>query len=321
MSFWQRLFGGRSRAWEAPFWAPFAREEEFDDFIECVATALEREGHDVDLEMIRSGSIIADGTGGRHEWHLATLAEQCSATGRADWDALVRGSFPTALRAGMQRPARSLKPAKDASLPWLRLQLFSKGYLELVDRDAICMRPLGEALYAVLVRDIAGAAEATVGRAEARAWRRTEDDLFALAQRNAVDADLDRIVTQVVTTDDGRFEIMVSNGFYLGACVLALVERLQSGPGMLVCFLSWHHAVLHSIGPGTSRATLDSMHHVVDTLAAGVDVTRSEWLGTELFLAQNGRLEQIAFSTDAGSPQVVGPAALVELLDKAPPAP
>lgn len=184
----------------------------------------------------------------------------------------------------------------------------------LLDRDATLTRRLSPYLHAVVVRDLGGFAEATVSRGDARGWRRSDDELFALAKRNAVAADVAGVVLQTASTAAGDFELAVSNGFYLNACVLEMLERADAQEGILVCFATWHHAALHTVGATTSSATLVAMRELVAAIAAEARVRTSEWLGTEIHLWRDGALEPLRFDGEAPDAPLRAPEALVARL-------
>ena len=99
----------------------------------------------------------------------------------------------------------------------------------------------------------------------------------------ALASDLEGIVTTDLAVDDGgTVSILVSNGFFLGTCVLRMLERVEAEL-TLVTLLTWHHAVLHVALPEPSLAALTLMSDVVATLEAEVAVATAEWLSPAVF--------------------------------------
>jgi hypothetical protein len=258
-----------------------------------VVAVLARRGIDADAPMVRSGSLILPGPE-RQEWMLRELSCACAAADAYEWEGMIRRSLasmigevaPKQLRKRRKRRGKEGSTG-DAEVPRvargetfelaeLRLQIFSDDYLTTLAGSNLIAAPVGEGLRAILVRDIGGAAEITVSRSEASQWGRSDEELLRIGRANAVAADVHSIEFQTVSAGGALFEVGVSNGFYLGACILGILAE-EAGEGAagdcLVCFLSWHHVILHSVVESSRRETVLAMRELIGTIDASIEVT------------------------------------------------
>lgn len=329
-SWWSRLFGGGPRAARPPSWAAFERLSDFEVFVEVVREVLDEHRVGAERSMIRSGSVIVPrGDGTMREWHLSTLAERCAETERSTWGSSVRSSFRKHVKPaaagkaeGERREGKppTQKPARAHALADLRLQLFSEEYLAAtnLDRASLVSNRLLDGLHAVLVRDIRDGAEMTVQRGEAKGWRWSDADLLALGRKQAIASDVTGVVVRPLVTEAGTLEVAVNNGFYLGACVLGLLEELDVEQGVLVAFVTWHHVVMHKIAAATTHRTVAEMARLVATLDSEARVASAERLGITLHWFRRGAgFEAVRLERGEGVPRVVAPADLAVLLDAA----
>ncbi len=296
MSWWSKLWSTEPAQRPPPGWSAIDDGAAFDRFAALVTAKLEAEGLEPDRVAVRSGSIVIGEGRERKEWYLHALSDRCASVDETTWASVIAKSFssigqadapePKARRERKKRereqadPARPLKP-----LPDLRVQVFSERYLEALTIREVVSQPLSHDLRMVVVRDIGGMMEHMLTRREVRNWPRSEADLIALGRKNAVRAELGATVISSIESDAGLFELMVSNGFYQCACVVATLEAAAFPHGALVSFISWHHALVHKVTSDTSRATLLEMRRIADGIAEQIQVTVVESLGTTILWA------------------------------------
>ena len=178
----------------------------------------------------------------------------------------------------------------------VRLQIFSERYfgMRMLDRTAACVRPLAPGLIEAIVEDIGGG-ERTLRWEYLRNFALTDAELFALARAQAARCERD-VATEVL---DG-IDVLVSNGFYLGAHVLESLAARRLAFGALVAPVTWHHWCVHVIDARTVAAQIQMMRFLAQSIASQANVADAERLTTDVYwLRPTGQLERIAMQHDA----------------------
>lgn len=295
MGFWSWIFGGAAPR-KAPPWSHLREPDAFERFAALVVAILEEHGDEATPSMVRSGSVMIGDESSRREWLLHDLSSRCAAKPEAQWKDEIRRSFvkrrgranPSGERSKPKRDnARSaeenrlvMSPPLDA--PSLRVQLMSSDYLSIMERDGLLATPLCEGIEKVLVATLPGG-EITLRRKDVAHLGHSDEVLFQGAVLNAIATELDDIVTTEVTAEDGSIvSILVSNAFFMGSCVLRMLEQLPTERAV-VSFVSWHHVLIYAIEGEPSLAALEQLSRLVADLDAAVNVTVAERLSTNLF--------------------------------------
>lgn len=302
MGLWSWLFGSRA-APRPPDWSTFTDEAAFARFVEGVRAALAERGHEVEPRMLRSGSVMLDVRETRREWILHKLAERCAGTPETQWEEKIGATLdrflknmafdedmPPEPKAGKKRKRKKKGAAEDLVLRSspeitpadLRLQIMSSTYVSVLDRATSIRRPLAPGLEQVLVAVFAGS-EITLGPGDLARLGLDEEAAWTLASDNAVASDLKSIVTNDFPVEGGgTLSLLVSNDFFMGACVLRLLEQVEEDV-TLVTLLTWHHAVIYVADEPPSLATVTLLADVVAKLERDVAVATAEWLSPALY--------------------------------------
>lgn len=254
------------------------------------------------------------------QWEAGQLRAACTT---------FRGDYPeprlTAIRAELARReaeqgagSRAASPSPAAADPGgglddLRLQLFRADYapVRALDPERSLVRPLAPGLLQALVRD-AGGLEVTLAREQARASGLDEPALFERARLQSLRAEGHLVHLEAL----GPLEVAVSDGFFLGACMLALLDSVEGPRGVVAAPVTWHHWVLHRVEPTTRPAVLDEVARLARRLLGDVEVRDAEVLGERVYWVRQGRpWEPIPFEPGpAGAPVARPPAELAALL-------
>lgn len=299
---WSWLFGEAAPP-RPPAWSTFEDAAAFARFVEVVRATLTARGRDVDPAMIRSGTVMLATGDRRREWILHRLAERCAAAPEDAWAEMIdaaAGRFlgdamndedapPPAEKKRKKRRAQGrgggdrLRMDPPLEPAHLRVQLMSSAYLAPVDRASLVSRTCAPGIEQVLVALLPGS-EITLGPADVAGLGLSVDEAWQRASDNALASDLSGIVTTEVVAEGGAVvSLLVSNGFFMGACVLRMLDELEA-EHVLVTLLTWHHAVLYVIEGTPSVAALRLMDELVSKLEAEVAVATAEWLSPTLFL-------------------------------------
>src|SRR5688572_4923660 len=180
--------------------------------------------------------------------------------------------------------------APPVSLANLRLQIFSEQYfgMRVIDRAGTALRPLAPGLLEAIVEDVGGG-ERTLRWEYLRAFGKSDEELFALARAQAA-----AVEAQVASEVLDGIQVMVANGFYLGAHVLDVAAKSKLEKGAFVAPISWHHWCSHVIGGMTFAPHIQMMRFLAQSIAQQMKVTDAERLGTDVYwLKPTGQLERI----------------------------
>ena len=150
----------------------------------------------------------------------------------------------------------------------------------MVDRTAIACRPFGDA-WLVLVEDLGGG-EATITHRKLAEQGLDAAAAFPLAIEQGAVACPDAQITEVAIPG-ARCELAVANSFYLASLMLFTHDRIPAGTPLVVVALTWHHWIVATLEDSGTPATLAAIAELAATLAAGVSVAASEWIGTSLW--------------------------------------
>jgi hypothetical protein len=119
------------------------------------------------------------------------------------------------------------------------------------------------------------------------------DAAFARGLANAVADTGPRTISQPIALPDATGEILVSDAFYLSGVVIAAQQHLGPAPRRIVCPLTWHHWLLVTLTPAAGQPTVDAIRALVAQLAAEVEVTAAERIGTSLWWWPDGAPPQV----------------------------
>lgn len=124
----------------------------------------------------------------------------------------------------------------------LRLQLYSKMYLSdsKIILDNIIYNQLTNNIYEVVVLDLGNQAEITLSWDKLAHLELSKEEIINQAKLNSVTVEMDSVNYQVLEYPECNIELLLSNGFYLGAYLLEVLERSHSVLGYLVIIPNWH---------------------------------------------------------------------------------
>lgn len=179
----------------------------------------------------------------------------------------------------------------------LRLQFYGDELASRVDEGALLSRPLTEAIRQVVVV-VAPEGERSLTRKEADALNLEEGEIFRIAEANVVASDLPRITKTILDTDHGALELYVSNSFHMGPCIRTMIER--AGQDALVVFLTWHHAIVHTLGSASIDGILDTITELVERLDASVQVESTGRLSQRILLYRASERDFLTVSEERG---------------------
>ncbi|MBA3547908.1 MAG: hypothetical protein H0T76_15600 [Nannocystis sp.] len=196
----------------------------------------------------------------------------------------------------------------------MRLQLFSGEATRMFDTRTMVSRPLSPHLHMFVVEDILGQSEQTLSRTDVEPLGLDDDALFARARANAVVSDQPHVHVMRTEHEGGAIDVFVSNKYYLGALLLTQLE--QDGKDALVVLLTWHHALLHVLGEGTSVATIEALAALEAQISTGARCQPMEWLSPEIHLysASDRSLTPVTLDHEAATLRVTAPASLAARL-------
>lgn len=179
----------------------------------------------------------------------------------------------------------------------LRLQFYGSEVTSLVGDDVLLSRPLTHAIRQVVVV-VAASGEKSLTRREANALGLDDQEIFRIAEANVVAADLSRITKTTLDTDHGALELFVSNALHMCPCVRTVIER--TGQDALVVFLTWHHAIVHTLGSASVDGILETIAELADRLDASVKVDPAERLSKEVVLYRALERDFLTVRVDEG---------------------
>ncbi len=295
MGLFRWLFGPDAAA-RPPAWSTFDDDAAFGRFVEAVRARLVERDHEVEAHVVRTGSVMLRDGERRREWILHRLAEGCAALPEARWEETIASALDRFLSkvsseedfpemVGKRRKRKKKRDAEDLALRTepaltradLRLQIFSSDYVRHLDQATSVRRPLAPGLEQVLVAVFAGS-EITLAPADLDRMGLGEEEAWRLGSEMAIASDIEHVVTrELAVAGGGKLSLLVSNGFFTGACVLRALE-LQEEELALVTLLTWHHAVLYVPEGPPTLAALTQMTELVATLEREVAVSTAEWL-------------------------------------------
>jgi hypothetical protein len=245
MNIIKQLFGKDD---QVPEWANFLSEEDFRVFMADLRQDLADRNlpHAVDPV---AGTVQVTPAG--HEaqtFGLLNLAQVCRQTPRGEWPDVIERHLDVALSVfsgGMDFVDR-LGADFSRARPLLKLRLYSDDYPE--SGIPMVYRPVAEGLISVLVYDLPQSI-ATVPSEHLRSWRRTEDELFALALQNVKDGG--RLEQSTVPLPQGgALELLTGVENYFAATHLLFLDEYVTQPpdaGLLVGAPNRHGLVVHRI--------------------------------------------------------------------------
>lgn len=166
------------------------------------------------------------------------------------------------------------------ALSRLRAQVFSTEYFGLKvavqSGSQLATRDLAPGLVEAIVEDTGGGERlGTWDGLGQPGW--SHDELFGIARAQAAAKETEA-VTAVI---EGDIEVVISNGFYLSAHLLARFARATAD--VLFVPLSWHHWCVHPIGPMTVAASVAFLSHAAGRIGDMMTVTAAETLSRAVY--------------------------------------
>ncbi len=317
MSWFDRVLGGGG----PPPWSPLDRADHHR-FISAVRAALLDRGIKLDREALAAGTLPLPSDAVRPSWDLRALAAKCAHVPDGDrWyavvaDDLARHLRPPAAGAGPsparppraatgRSPSRVIPPERtrrqttELDITHLRTQVWSLAnpMVAALSLDAMIHQAIGETLVEVAVWDLEDVAEHTASRDDAGLGGLDPGEVLTRGRVQAVAADVDAVTFRPIELAGEPAEVAASNAYYLGACMLQLLERMEPPAITIVCPVSTHHWILHPVTPRTSPEVLAAMRELSATILAQGTLSTTERLGGELLWWPGGALpERIAVS-------------------------
>jgi hypothetical protein len=312
----------------------------WDDYVAAVREQLERRGLTLDDGAWKRGRVELPETADYEEWDLRAVTERCRELEPQEWEPLLEESLAEAL--GSPGPAvpelvEQVDPMLAAVLeadPVLRAAMyldeevpvgqesdqptgarfdpplerdhirvqFFNGELAATFSAAVAKRPLGDAAM-ILVADM-GFAEATLQWSDVEALGLSRDEAFAVGRENGARVMAGTVQGMEFTLPGARGSIIVSNGFFLGAAMFEIRDRLPAGTPVITAPISWHHWIQFELEAGATRATLTTMRDFVAQVAEGITTISnvSAWVTRSLWWWPAGATEPVVID-DAALPE------------------
>lgn len=304
-----------------PPWSPLDRAGHHR-FVTSVRAALLDRGVKLDRAGLIAGELPLPDDALRPTWDLRALVARCAHAGDPErWEHLVAEDLARHLRPPAPRPPRAARvpePPRVAPAPprvseppragterpssriippertrrqtteldttHLRTQVWSRDnpVVAAFALDAMIHREVGGGLVEVAVWDLDGAAEHTVARDDRGLGGLEPDEVLTRGRVQAVAADVDGVVFQPVELAGAPAEVAVSNGYYLGPCMLQLLERVVPPAVTIVCPVSTHHWILLPASPTTTPVVLAAVRQLAATILAQRALGATERLGDAL---------------------------------------
>lgn len=284
-----------------PEWASFFDREQFQVFLGIVDITLERLGY---THREWGDGMVSVGQGGEPlHLGLGNLSQLLRDEPEEAWEEIVHDHF--------SRVASAQDPD---DVPWeeaeemLKLRLWATE--DLPPALELVSRPFAD-LTIVVSLDLPETV-ATVGRDHAAGWGRSDDELFAIAERNTrAEPDLE---TKRMELDEGAAAwLTIGDSFFTASQVLWPEQAAGEIPpeGALLAVPNRHAAWIHPIA---------------DMRVVGVITTAAQWahhnyaegpgaISPHLYWSRGGEVHRIAVDVRDDAVSITPPDAFVEVLD------
>lgn len=171
------------RTGSVPGWATFTAAADYEHFMKEVRAYFRKRNIAITLNDDRVQPV-----GGNHILGLRNLAQLCRQADRSEWSGIVAKQFDLLL-ANAAKAADRTQPAPEFSdiADRLRIRLYREDQIGAHAAQLVCRRDM-EGVLTVLVEDRPETMQ-TISRGDAAAWGKSDDELFAIAERHLRNAD------------------------------------------------------------------------------------------------------------------------------------
>lgn len=166
-------------------------------------------------------------------------------------------------------PVAPATPLLAPRLDHVRAQLLSKSHAACLPAGT-AMRAVGDAVLALV--DDAGTGAEPVGWRAIASLGLSRDEAFDLALRNAAAAAAPTVEHEVSRIRGARCEVVSSQQPYAFAAVVAQRRGQSAGIPVVLCPLTWSHAVTFELSPAATPDTLREARRFVESLAVWLDL-------------------------------------------------
>lgn len=232
-------------AGNVPEWAAFFSRDEYVAFLAAVSAEMQRRELPHQIE---AGTVtVTHPDGQQQKFGLQNLAQICHRDGREQCATAIERHFEVMLHSDIEQEAtEAMAQDYDRARALLKVRLYPRDYLRAVG-DALVYRELAGDVLQVLVFDLPNTVS-TVQASQARGWKRSEDELFALGLDN-VKAEGKLPISGVANPQGGAVSALLGDSFFAASHALFLSDYLTPATsyGAIVSMPHRHVVLFHPI--------------------------------------------------------------------------